>query len=206
MSQGSTPSATRRVSESTGASTPAPTRNSEFESTTPYDDPFADTDSNSVNSSCSQDSSWARRLSRQTNLPSSESSAWWRKLKESKYNPSLVLVNSGSVARDHLANERTVLAYVRTSLALASMGVALVQFLSLAEHSSLVRDIARPVGAVGIVLGILTLILGVSRYFIVQSALTLGQFPVARASVFTVGLALGILVCTIFGILVAARR
>jgi len=34
-----------------------------------------------------------------------------------------VLENSGSVARDHLASERTFLAYVRTSLALASAGV-----------------------------------------------------------------------------------
>ena len=37
--------------------------------------------------------------------------------------PTLVLENSGSVARDHLASERTFLAYVRTSLAIASTGV-----------------------------------------------------------------------------------
>lgn len=37
--------------------------------------------------------------------------------------PSLVLQNAGSVARDHLASERTFLAYVRTSLTLASTGV-----------------------------------------------------------------------------------
>jgi hypothetical protein len=37
--------------------------------------------------------------------------------------PVLTLVNSGSVARDHLACERTFLAYVRTSLSIASMGV-----------------------------------------------------------------------------------
>ena len=35
----------------------------------------------------------------------------------------LRLENSGSVARDHLASERTFLAYVRTSLAIASSGV-----------------------------------------------------------------------------------
>ena len=38
-------------------------------------------------------------------------------------NPSLTLENSGSVARDHLASERTFLAYVRTSLTIASTGV-----------------------------------------------------------------------------------
>lgn len=36
---------------------------------------------------------------------------------------SLRLQNSGSVARDHLALERTFLAYMRTSLAIASAGV-----------------------------------------------------------------------------------
>ena len=35
----------------------------------------------------------------------------------------LRLENSGSVARDHLASERTFLAYMRTSLAIASSGV-----------------------------------------------------------------------------------
>lgn len=38
---------------------------------------------------------------------------------------SLTLVNTGSVARDHLAGERTFLAYVRTSLAIASAGVGM---------------------------------------------------------------------------------
>ena len=35
----------------------------------------------------------------------------------------LVLENKGNVARDHLASERTYLAYVRTSLACASAGI-----------------------------------------------------------------------------------
>jgi hypothetical protein len=46
--------------------------------------------------------------------------SWKRRLKTS---PSLTLENTGSVARDHLASERTFLAYVRTSLAIASTGV-----------------------------------------------------------------------------------
>lgn len=40
-----------------------------------------------------------------------------------KYAATIVLENNGSVARDHLASERTFLAYVRTSLAIASAGV-----------------------------------------------------------------------------------
>jgi hypothetical protein len=39
------------------------------------------------------------------------------------FTPTLRLKNSGSVARDHLASERTFLAYMRTSLAIASLGV-----------------------------------------------------------------------------------
>jgi hypothetical protein len=38
---------------------------------------------------------------------------------------SLRLENTGSVARDHLASERTFLAWVRTSLAVASTGVGM---------------------------------------------------------------------------------
>ena len=39
------------------------------------------------------------------------------------FNQDLQLQNVGSVARDHLANERTFLAWLRTSLSLASIGV-----------------------------------------------------------------------------------
>ena len=41
----------------------------------------------------------------------------------SKFNVQLLLQNSGSVARDHLASERTFLAYVRTSLTIANTGI-----------------------------------------------------------------------------------
>jgi hypothetical protein len=51
------------------------------------------------------------------------SKTWVTNLRRSRYNPSIVLKNTGAVARDHLASERTFLAYVRTSMGLASMGV-----------------------------------------------------------------------------------
>ena len=53
-----------------------------------------------------------------------------------RLNPAVVFQNSGSVARDHLASERTFLAYVRTSLALASAGVGIVQLFAIAELTS----------------------------------------------------------------------
>jgi len=36
--------------------------------------------------------------------------------------------NTGSIARDHLANERTFLAWLRTGVTLMGVGVALVKF------------------------------------------------------------------------------
>lgn len=42
--------------------------------------------------------------------------------------PELILQNSGSVARDHLASERTFLAYVRTSVTIASAGIGKYHF------------------------------------------------------------------------------
>ena len=50
-----------------------------------------------------------------------------------RFHPALVLQNSGSVARDHLASERTFLAYVHTSLSLSSAGVVVVQLLTVAD-------------------------------------------------------------------------
>lgn len=49
---------------------------------------------------------------------------------------SVKLENEGAVARDHLANERTFLAWLRTSLAFTSIGVAITQFFRLQSSSS----------------------------------------------------------------------
>ncbi|PSK35941.1 Ubiquitin-like-specific protease 1 [Elsinoe australis] len=55
--------------------------------------------------------------------------SWWRRTFE-KYG-SIELENKGSVARDHLALERTFLAWLRTSLSFASIGIAVTQLFRL---------------------------------------------------------------------------
>ncbi|KAJ9614274.1 hypothetical protein H2200_002410 [Cladophialophora chaetospira] len=56
-------------------------------------------------------------------------SEWFKNTSE-KYG-SVTLENKGSVARDHLALERTFLAWLRTSLAFASIGIAVTQLFRL---------------------------------------------------------------------------
>ncbi|KAF9454827.1 hypothetical protein P691DRAFT_655211 [Macrolepiota fuliginosa MF-IS2] len=120
---------------------------------------------------------------------------------------SLSLQNSGSVARDHLALERTFLAYMRTSLAIASAGVALVQLFSTSNSPDIekLERYARPLGASVIAMGLVVLSIGLTRYFIVQSALVRGMFPVARLSALFMAIALTALVTVVFSILVTGR-
>jgi len=128
---------------------------------------------------------------------------------KARLKPSLTLVNSGSVARDHLASERTFLAYVRTSLAMASMGIALVQLFKISADNSKnddVKNYARPLGAVLVITGLLTLATGFVRYFVIQHALIKGQFPVTRLVITLMALILGAVMAVCFGILVGVRE
>ncbi|EIM86012.1 uncharacterized protein STEHIDRAFT_58127 [Stereum hirsutum FP-91666 SS1] len=117
--------------------------------------------------------------------------------------PALVLENTGSVARDHLASERTFLAYVRTSLAFASAGVALVQLFAITSDT-LVKY-ARPMGATIILIGFGMLFIGTTRYFRVQNALTQGYFPAARISIVLNAVLLCALIIVVFAIILQVR-
>jgi len=126
----------------------------------------------------------------------------------SRLMPSLTLENSGSVARDHLASERTFLAYVRTSLAIASAGVALVQLFTVSGGDHGHRNIqvyARPIGASTVCMGLTVLVIGIMRYFSIQNALVKGFFPAARIVVIGITIALAVLVMVTFGILVSGK-
>jgi uncharacterized membrane protein YidH (DUF202 family) len=62
--------------------------------------------------------------------------AWYRRVAD-KYG-SVSLENKGATARDHLALERTFLAWLRTSLAFASIGIAITQLFRL--NTSIASD------------------------------------------------------------------
>ena len=89
-----------------------------------------------------------------------------------RLNPAVVFQNSGSVARDHLASERTFLAYIRTSLALAGAGVGIVQLFAIAELTSKsariplpkvhgrLRAFAMPLGTMTLLFSLMVLFIG----------------------------------------------
>ncbi|KAL8906257.1 MAG: hypothetical protein Q9171_006344 [Xanthocarpia ochracea] len=129
-----------------------------------------------------------------------ESDGWWKDLMD-KYG-TMELENKGSVARDHLALERTFLAWLRTSLAFASIGIAITQLFRLNTTISQregfspkdpggsyhLRQVGKPLGATFMGIAIVLLIVGARRYFESQYWIIRGKFPASRGSIFLVTL------------------
>ncbi len=82
--------------------------------------------------------------------------------------------NDGSLARDHLANERTFLAWVRTALGLIGLGVLIAK---LVETEGILAEIA---GLVMVGLGGASLVYASIRYERVRKLLDVGRFQTAR--------------------------
>ncbi|KAK5998558.1 hypothetical protein PT974_00939 [Cladobotryum mycophilum] len=77
----------------------------------------------------------------------------------------LIFVNESSDARDHCANERTFLSYLRLSIYMAIVSVAItVSFHLKGQPSDIERRMAKPLGAIFWLLSLLTLFVGCANY------------------------------------------
>lgn len=99
-----------------------------------------------------------------------------------------------------LANERTFLAWLRTSLVITSTGIALAQLNRFVENQSNIEvtgltitiplplgdktlvSLGVPFGALCILIGILVLLVGAFRFYHAEYLLQKGKYPVSRAT------------------------
>lgn len=113
---------------------------------------------------------------------------------------------TAGLAREHLANERTFLAWVRTGIAIVVFGfaigrfaIAIVEWLQLQGQSAHTAGFSVWFGAIAIVAGVLLTLAGLVRYRRTSADLQRGRFE-ARGFVIDV---VGILTAA-FGLALAA--
>lgn len=111
--------------------------------------------------------------------------------------------------RDHLANERTYLAYMRTSLALSMMGVTISQLLRL-QHSITPSHVygyyilGRPLGVFFQVVAMILSVIGGHRYWRQQMSMARGKVWAGGWEIYLIMLSMLMLMCGIFALLLAA--
>ncbi|KAJ1968335.1 hypothetical protein IWQ62_001309 [Dispira parvispora] len=135
-----------------------------------------------------------------------------KKVKSALPTLSIKLENQGSVARDHMSNERTYLSWVRTSTATVAAGVAIVQLFRIKEtlkasgalttkeddvderiaqfhtrdddDEGISDELAgKIIGACFIILSIVMMGIGTMRYFQTQNMMRKGIYSVSRITV-----------------------
>ena len=110
-----------------------------------------------------------------------------------KFETSKVVPNTGSTARDHLANERTLLAWVRTSIAMIALGIAITKFSHGQDQRQ--RLSGGIVGACLTSMGVFYVVYSRMRYMAVAKQLEAGLYLIHTGGV---DLTLGILVVVAF--------
>lgn len=74
-----------------------------------------------------------------------------------------------------------------------------------AASNKALEKYSRPIGAVIILIGLATLLLGLVRFFAVQKALIGGHYPVARVSTMLLATVMSVVVVAVFGIILGVR-
>lgn len=106
--------------------------------------------------------------------------------------------NIGSTARDHLANERTYLAWLRTGFGTAAVGLAVAKLLG--EPGDWKPLFA---GVLFLGLGIAMLLYGTIRYFKIIRALDEGLMEIGRSGPIVFGIAAGAIAAAVAILLLA---
>lgn len=96
--------------------------------------------------------------------------------------------NTGSRARDHLANERTYLAWIRTALAVVTIGIAFHEFVLDTQQPSI------PLALLLVLLGVVLMSYSVYRYYRQQNHLEDGNFGADTAGPILLSLMLAVVV------------
>lgn len=121
--------------------------------------------------------------------------------------PIFCLLSYACLQANGLRLERTFLAWLRTSLSFASIGIAVTQLFRLNTsidsdtdpNSETLRRIGKPLGATFIGISILILLLGYRRYYQGQQWVIKGKFPASRGTIVIVSIvACAIIVVSLF--------
>jgi putative membrane protein len=105
------------------------------------------------------------------------------------------MLNNNGKASDHLANERTFLAWIRTSISIivfgfvvAKFGITLRQFLRLQNEVAQSGALSLGIGIGFMVMGVFMALVAVIRYHLTLRLLEVGQFKPARGIIVFLGM------------------
>jgi putative membrane protein len=110
-------------------------------------------------------------------------------------------------AAEHLANERTFLAWVRTSIALISLGFVLARLTPWMQQSEAAssRRVALPLGVGMVAFGALLTVLAGWRYHLVNRAIESGRVKDDRALVWFVAALMAVLSAALIAFMLIAN-